>query len=297
MEAGYPRIELWTPPEAHPRVQHTVRPPRTFQLSSPGLWYLGFSIDGELELTADPPRGTFCEVQYDNGWWVSQRSGDRHPLHVNETLCWRRRKLLHLDHLRLSDAWLRYFEGPEPALRSAEHEARVYERPDDGRLWQIYADWLVERGDPRGGRVVQGTPHSNDEAARWLDTLAVDTWSTRLWASWAHGFVHSLTVFAPANTGLPTGAMERALSHPVSRHLRELHIASSALNFQGDLIHQTLKLLSEREWPRSFERLVFRCAAEGPLTPELAPLLEALRQRAPRLRTTMDTLVAALPRR
>ena len=115
--------------------------------------------------------------------------------------------------------------------------------------------------------------------------------------SWAHGFVHTLTVFAPSNTGLPVGTLERALEHPVCRHLRELHIATPALAFQTELILGTLRLMGTRDWPRSFERVVFRSIAEGPLVPEVGPLLDALKVRAPRLRTTLETLVATLPRR
>ena len=39
------------------------------------------------------------------------------------------------------------------SLRSAEHETAVLEDPADESAWRVYADWLLERGDPRGGYV------------------------------------------------------------------------------------------------------------------------------------------------
>ena len=41
------------------------------------------------------------------------------------------------------------------ARTDAEFLGRIYESPDDEQLRRVYADWLVDRGDPRG-EFIQG---------------------------------------------------------------------------------------------------------------------------------------------
>lgn len=272
--------------------------PKVLELQGAAPQTLGFSDGGELVLSDRPLRGSSAQLfKEHDAWHVSQRGGDRHPMMVNETGTWRARRLVHGDHLRLADAWLRYWEAPEPWFRSEEHEARIHDKPNDVRVWQVFADWLVERGDPAGGRIVQGTPRSNDEAARWLDTLAVDGWSTRIAASFAFGHVHTLTVYLGANVAVPPPALGRALAHPICRFIRGLSIASVGVEWRPQLVGQLLRHLAERPWPKSFEQLAYRSAGEGTVPDDVPLALQALKAKAPGLKTTPGELCTFLPRR
>jgi uncharacterized protein (TIGR02996 family) len=155
--------------------------------------------------------------------------------------------------------------------------ARIYERPDDDQLRLVYADWLLERGDPRGElialqfRRARADVLSTDEQRRegellrrhrreWLGAIApvVESRSVRF----ERGFVDACLF-----TGWNRYWVEEALPSPAWSTLRELTAIgepwASRLLAQPSLRslrvlttrHETLHALAEREVVLPVERL------------------------------------------
>lgn len=138
--------------------------------------------------------------------------------------------------------------------------ATLRESPDDTKSWQVYADWLLEQGEPWGeviGAAARGAPDSKKEEAT-SEALLGEVEEADL--SWSHGVIESFWL-APmqANAESPMHVvLERVLKHPAG------HFVSSL----------DLGLPPDGEW--HLEALVAAIAAAGPL-----PLLETLDMSAP----------------
>jgi hypothetical protein len=96
------------------------------------------------------------------------------------------------DVVKVNDVVLRYAEDEWPGPRNAamEDELRTA-APGDAR-WEVYRDWLLDRGSVLGERMVS-TP-SVEETARWLWPLAVDVQDGLVDAHWDSGFVRGLVI-------------------------------------------------------------------------------------------------------
>src|SRR4051794_9091757 len=77
-----------------------------------------------------------------------------------------------------------------------ELEARLVQNPYDWKSWKAYADWLIERGEPRGQVMRGGSLSPSPEAqaiisanwSRWFGTLPMGA----VECDWRDGFVRDL---------------------------------------------------------------------------------------------------------
>ena len=111
---------------------------------------------------------------------------------------------------------------------NAELDEAIFAGAPLSDVWPVYADWLDERGDPRGELIrVQSAPRINRAQER-----AVLKWNRARWfgaqdpedlmLAWEHGFVDALCV---GHSMAQAVAVEQVLSLPVMRLLRRRLVA------------------------------------------------------------------------
>jgi pSer/pThr/pTyr-binding forkhead associated (FHA) protein len=108
----------------------------------------------------------------------------------------------------------------DPLLKSVE------ERPDDEGLWRVWADRLLEKGDPLGTRIVVGGGVDALDDARALATLAVAHVEGSLELEWKHGFIRRAVL--RNSGGWYTTSWLRTLTllqeHALGHFLRQLEV-------------------------------------------------------------------------
>ncbi len=133
-----------------------------------------------------------------------------------------------------------YLAPPDPLL--LELEARLGEHPNDGGLWGVYGDALLERGDPRGQRVAQQTREWGpyEQPPLWASPEHLDV-------RWLFGHAAHITLRGTPRrlrTGLNRYSgdeprldrvVEALLASPLTRFLQTLHL---------DLPHDRLEALT-----------------------------------------------------
>jgi uncharacterized protein (TIGR02996 family) len=170
--------------------------------------------------------------------------------------------------------------APERSLR----EAIAADPTDDGR-YLVYADWLLEQGEPLGTQMVSPTPSS----AHWLGPLLSDGISV----TWRHGFFDTVKVRSATSVFLKAGVFDEVLLHPLAQFLLGLEVDTVLLNAEtadfpqarwADWLFEAL-LANRPAGLRALKvRLPLEHAArfEGPF--------KALRAKLPHLQTTFDRL-------
>lgn len=196
--------------------------------------------------------------------------------------------------------------APPPVATHPELEKAIAEDPADLARWQVYADFLQERGDPRGElialevKAASGDLGAASAAGRLFgkheDRFVgpMGDYDEQLALSWRMGFVEtarlSLT-YDDREQGISGVELVRTLlSHPSAMFLKELTLGT--FDFEGENDYsEMLELLSDR--PRPALRKLFvgdtqpdeqeiSWTRAGDLSPlsEVAPNLASLKVRA-----------------
>ncbi|HEU0032801.1 MAG TPA: TIGR02996 domain-containing protein [Kofleriaceae bacterium] len=141
--------------------------------------------------------------------------------------------------------------------RNAELEAHLVAHPDDEAAIAVYADWLIERGEPWGEVIALGAtdPARVDELLRDHDDFKVGL-DDRTQFAWQRGFVHAASIRGPRE--LLRGFLERVFDLPMTILLSQLAVG-------GPLDDAAVAVLSRRA-PRSLR------AFRGLLLPAIAQL-------------------------
>lgn len=111
-------------------------------------------------------------------------------------------------------------KGYRAGFHHPELEAAIVARPTDPSPRLVFADWLLDRGDPRGElitRMASGVAIADHLAAFPLHLAP--PWMTSLELEWHLGFVHTLS-FRSEDTSL----LQRLLRHPSLMVLEELRL-------------------------------------------------------------------------
>jgi uncharacterized protein (TIGR02996 family) len=137
---------------------------------------------------------------------------------------------------------------PKPAAKPASGDdllAAIYASPDDDQLRLVYADWLLERGDPRGEFITlqfrkhRGEALSEADQKREAQLLKkhVKDWLGPLYGVTrkddrvlARGFLEAC-VFQPRN---PASAL--AADHPSWATVRDVEVANGGTNDSGESV-------------------------------------------------------------
>jgi uncharacterized protein (TIGR02996 family) len=207
---------------------------------------LGRSAESDVILHSALVSRRHCEVRLEyERWWVRD-VGSSHGTFV-------RGERIHDAELQHGDC----FEMPwgvsfrlwlhEPIVfRHEALERALLQSPDDEAVWAVYADALLDAGDPLGARL--GAP-STAEQARWLGPLARDAAVGNLEVSWAHGLPSTVVVrwlsadFPEVSWEQMLGALIRAREFHFVRRL-QLDLGSFARNgLSASWVRQALALV------------------------------------------------------
>ncbi len=245
-----------------------------------GVHSMNVGRTAEREIVVDSPHVSrwHCRFASDGGRWRIEDlkstggtlvNGHRVAHHL----------LTHGDLVSLHGTLLVFLDRPEH--RDAVLEATIDANPDDASRVQVWADWLLEHGDPLGEDLISGRPRP--ETFEGLQPLIDDG---RLELVLKHGLVHTVRIRCTGDsTFQDTEVLARVLGLRIARWVRELTVdlstwsVPSPRRLQGD------------------EALVLR----GVLTSGLAPTLKKLSlgymtQGLPRS-TNVDALIRRLPKR
>jgi uncharacterized protein (TIGR02996 family) len=186
------------------------------------------------------------------------------------------------DLLTWGDVTLRFVEVDEPENREPRLEAAIASAPDEESCWQVYADWLLERGDPLGERIRGLGP---DDAAVLGNLLPLVAEYGALTLEWSHGFIRAALLRSWGSVQADE-LLVWLLALPVSRFIRsiDVELRSFIVRERGPaglqtVLEQIQRVLHDAPLP-SLEHLTL-----GPLfVPVDAVLTNVVRlQKAPRL--------------
>lgn len=180
--------------------------------------------------------------------------------------------------------------GAKPVDRGAALLAEIYAHPDDDAARSVYADYLQDKGDPRGEfialQLADAQPERQAEllkeyTARWLGPMATQIKRTGL--VWERGFVVAGEALYTEEPPDPAWRLVRELVGDTPLH--DGHPMPSLRTLTVDNV-QPLTRLTE---PLAVERLVYT----GPVRPRFAkvtclPALAHLSLRSPDAQTPMD---------
>lgn len=126
-------------------------------------------------------------------------------------------------------------------------EAALEADPDDEAAWLVYADHLIEAGDPRGELAAIQRTHAS---APTRDLAVAEAQVIRKHATallgrfaespgytigWHHGHARSLHIAEPYGSKPPPGiVVAEMLKQPAMRFLREIHVAPYSFPAAGD---------------------------------------------------------------
>jgi uncharacterized protein (TIGR02996 family) len=108
-----------------------------------------------------------------------------------------------------------YVFGDFDEARNRGMEEAIAAAPDDAGAKQVYADWLLERGDPLGERIIR--PVSSDDA-RWLEGL------NGVEVEWRQGLIDRATIRDPGARGALALKLTWLLGLRAASVLRELAV-------------------------------------------------------------------------
>lgn len=185
----------------------------------------------------------------------------------------------------------------------AELEAAILDDPDSRDAYAVYADWLLQHGDPDGEFVavqlaLEDAPGDPALLARERELLAAqDKQLRRLYyyavgwdihdPVWRRGVLYAITVSGDAYSTINASAYQELVTDPISRFLRELTVRPATMvgAQRTDEDSAIVDAIAALGVPRALRRLVFdpqdfqiswtRLTDLSPIYPQL-PRLEEL---------------------
>lgn len=165
-----------------------------------------------------------CELAWDGAAWRLRDLGSAHGTFVNGQRLRASRALFDGDVIGLGPAQLR-FRAAQPAEDPTWTEA-IARAPDAEAPWLVYADRLLEVGDPLGERIMQARAGGRVDHLPWLGRLWDPFVAGALELGWSLGHVRQATVRTVA--GRPAldwrDLVATLVNLRVGRFLRELVI-------------------------------------------------------------------------
>lgn len=137
-----------------------------------------------------------CELTFDRTFWQLRDLGSTTGTRVNGVALHHAQALFTGDLLELGQTQLRF-------VLEAEHDdgamlASVMANPDSEPHWLVYCDWLIERGDPLGERIVRARAGQRIDHQPWLGPLWPHHLSGAVELEWKLGFVVNASIRAIA---------------------------------------------------------------------------------------------------
>lgn len=229
-----------------------------------------------------------CELSGDGVFWRVKDLGTEAGTKVNGRTIRYPRALFDGDRLQFGRVELEFrseVRADDPLLKDA-----IARDPDAVEPWLVYADWLLERGDPLGERMAAARSGGRLDHAPWLGPLGERLYQGELEIDWHLGLARRAT-FRQVVGQLPYDwhdAVSTLLRTRVGQFLRELVIDVPRLRASQrpleieELIDAQRLIASLPTLPPTLERLSLGYQL-GDRNQRLA-CIEELAQRVPRLR-------------
>jgi hypothetical protein len=109
---------------------------------------------------------------------------------------------------------------------SNELARQVAEAPHDDGRWRVWADHLLERGDPLGERIARGRGVDLSDDAKAMGPLARELVAGGVEIDWRHGFIRRAVLRNHTQWPPPTwlSSWELLLMHPLAWFIEELEV-------------------------------------------------------------------------
>lgn len=132
-------------------------------------------------------------------------------------------------------------------------EAQIRANVQDTEAWRVYADWLLDQGDPRGELILLGLlPGATKDPTLRKAIAAIDTKHRASWEptielpvraeyEWKHGFIHAVTI-RDVSRPEDLRSLQHLLADPQARLLSVLN-----LNLRGSKSSKFFDPLAEVE--------------------------------------------------
>ncbi len=249
----------------------------------------------EREIVINSPHVSrwHCRIASDGGLWRVEDLKSTGGTLVNGHRV-ARHVLAHGDVISLHGTLLVFLDRPE--YRDEALERRLDADPDHAANVHVWADWLLEHGDPLGEGLIAG--HPGPAAFEGLQPLLDDG---RLEVVLKHGLVHTVRIRCTGDsTYQDTEVLARVLSLRIARWLRELTVdlstwsVPSPRRLQGDAA-AVLKGVLTANFAPTLRRLSL-----GYLTQALPPstfvdsLIRRLPKRFPHLETPAEAILPVI---
>ncbi|MEW6431002.1 MAG: FHA domain-containing protein [Myxococcota bacterium] len=231
-----------------------------------------------------------CRFASDGGRWRLENVGSAGGTWLNGRRVGSQ-VLSHGDAVWLGETILVFLDRPEAS--NADLEAAITERPDDAARIRVWADWLLDHGDPFGEHLLADQP--SPFALEGLEPLVRDG---RLELDWQHGLVRAARLRCINDASYSSvEVLARLLSLRAVRWLSELTVdlstwvMPSASRLQLDA-GAVLRGLSNGPRLESLQKLSFGYLTdELPASHFLDALVRRLRARYPAVELTPAALL------
>ncbi len=261
---------------------------------------VGRQTGATLRLPAPgPPEVALVEFQFGR-WWLRALAGHE-LIFLNGEVVNNDAELHDGDVVELEPGHVFRFlsHSPPAAPTDAALEAELVASDDPAR-WLVYADWLLEHGNPLGEDVARGET-APERRGRTLGALARAHREGVVEIAWRFGVPWAVVVRNPDEVPAaltPAHVVQRLLDTPVFRFTRSLDVDARSFGSGAQVDEFVTGVLSTlagapsgQAWP-SLRELRFGPMARHALTTQQMALFEQVRAKAPGLATTGERCFA-----
>lgn len=270
-----------------------------FELVGYDQHQLGRGTDAAISVRSPLLARRHAHLRWKDGGWLAVDNLSTNVTRVGGEALVEPRRLVPGDVLELpSGHGLAYREAGAAEQRAPDLEEALRAAPEDDHRFLVYADWLVERGEPLGRWMLESDAAGQGPwAASFVGALRFTT--GRLEVRWRHGFIDQARVHCdgPEPRYLEPNATLRTLfEHPLARFLRVLALELDGFEGEPGPTHplgpwerelpEVMQTLAERA-PSTLRRVVVGPVPRIPTTPFIAPKLDAVRARCPQVEVVL----------
>lgn len=189
---------------------------------------IGRRLDAALHVPMSTLARDHCRFIAEKGRLYVEDLGSSNGTFVNGVGRFEKAELSPGDWVELPWGLVLRAPGATSVDLAAHHELvrLVLESPHDEGRWRVWADHLLEQGDPLGERIARGRGADVAEDAKALGPLAREFVDGSLEVEWRHGFIRRAVLRDrsqwPPALWLP--AWRLLLAHPLAAFIEELEV-------------------------------------------------------------------------